>query len=165
LRLRLFLGFLFVVGIVGAVSFLFSKLVITTDKSVEPFLFWKEGKRELRKGDYVLVKGKGLGEGKLFTKRVMCMEGDEVKRSGIFYYCCSENGSCVFMHPAFLETPKRRKLEPWNPCGGNLLTSECKVRLKEGEYYLGSFVTEGYDSRYLGPFREEEIITVLKPIF
>lgn len=165
MKIRILTFLLLVILSVSGANFLLSKLVIATDKSVKPFLFWKEkGKKIIDRGDYVLVKGKGLGEGKLFTKKVLCKAGDRVKKVGLSYYCCVEGNKCIYLHSAYLETPKGKKLTIWNPCGGDAKTSKCEVEIKEGEYYLGNSVPLGYDSRYLGLFKQEEILAVLKPI-
>ncbi len=164
--MRLFFLFLVLVIVFVGVSFLFSRIVIVTDKSVDYRIFWKEGRRSIEKGDYVIVRGKGLGSGKILTKKVLCISGEKVLREGLFYYCCSDN-KCEFLHSAVLKTPRGRELIPWDTCRTErekVLTSKCEMEIPEGYYYLGSSVREGYDSRYQGLFSEDEIIEVVRPL-
>jgi len=157
-------GILFFFLLTGLQS-LFSKVVITLDKST-PFTFYLKNKeRKLEELSFVLVRGKKntFAEGKLLTKQVLCAYPKTLKKEGMDFYCCS--GVCRHLHTAMKKTPKGTKLIPFNPCGGNPYTSKCEVKIPEGKYYLGTNVPDGYDSRYMGFFDKKDVLAVLTPIF
>jgi len=158
----------FVLVAVVSVDRSFSRLVITTDDST-PFTFFWKSERQFEKGDYVMVKGKAgtLAEGKFLTKQVLCVPGEVLYKKGTSFYCCSDEslGKCEFLHVAVEKTPKGRKLFPFNPCGGDAYRSSCVVVVPGEKFYLGTGVPSGYDSRYVGFFKKDEVLTRLEPIF
>lgn len=162
---EILVGFILTGLVIGFSSLFFSRLVITLDDSTPYKLYWKSGS-SFGKGDYVLVRAKGLAvsKGEFMTKRVLCVGGERVKRAGVDgreFYCCDENGSCVFLHRAKDKTPSGKRLEVYRICEA----IPCEVRLSEDEVYLGTSHPDGYDSRYLGPFKKDEIIVKLTPLF
>ncbi|MEM1660986.1 MAG: hypothetical protein QXR17_07620, partial [Candidatus Bathyarchaeia archaeon] len=67
----------------------------------------------------------------------------------------------VFLHRAKDKTPSGKRLEVYRICEA----IPCEERLNENEVYLGTSHPDGYDSRYLGPFKKDEIIVKLTPLF
>jgi len=160
----------------------FSRLVLTLDSSTPYHVYLKESiVREPVKGDYVVVRGKKgtFAEGKLLTKQVLCTDKEYLKKSGMFYYCCEdERGEkCELMHVAVDKTPKGTRLKLFNPCSlangpfGELkwanddIRSKCIVKIPDGHFYLGTKVPTGYDSRYQGYWKKDEILWVVRPVF
>lgn len=164
---EILVGFILIGLVIGFSSWFFPRLVITLDDSTPYRLYWRSGKDYFSKGDYVLVRAKGLAvsKGEFMTKRVLCVGGERVKRAGVDgreFYCCDEKGgNCVFLHRAKDRTSSGRRLEVYKICEA----IPCEARLNEDEVYLGTSHPDGYDSRYLGPFKRDEIIAVLRPIF
>ena len=162
---RLIAGLVFVFFLLAGLQSLFSKVVITLDKST-PFTFYLKNKeRKLEEVSFVLVRGKKntFAEGKLLTKQVLCAYPKTLKKEGMSFYCC--DGVCRYLHTAMKKTPKGTKLIPFNPCEGDPYTSKCEVKIPEGKYYLGTNVPDGYDSRYMGFFDEKDVLAVLTPLF
>lgn len=161
---RLMVGLVSVFFLLTGLQSLFSRLVITLDKST-PFTFYWKSEKELENDVYVLVRGKRgtFAEGKVLTKRVLCAYPQTLKKEGMDFYCCS--AVCRHLHTAMKKTPKGTKLVPFNPCGGDPYTSKCEVKIPEGKYYLGTNVPDGYDSRYMGFFDKKNVLAVLTPLF
>jgi len=172
-------GFVFYLWFMGKV---FSRLVLTLDSSTPYHLYLKEEvKREPVKGDYVVVRGKTgtFAEGKLVTKRGLCTDKEYLKKSGMFYYCCkdAEGKRCSLMHVAMDRTPKGKRLKLFNPCSSMEVVngtsewtnddvySKCIVKIPEGFVYLGTSVPTGYDSRYVGFWKKDEVLWIVKPVF
>ena len=150
--------------IISLINFVLARLVWVRGESVKYFLFLREERKELKKGDYVLVKGKPgtYAEGKILTKKVMCLYPYRLKKEGLSFYCCSVL-ECEYLHTAQRKSLKGKDLYIFHPCRNG--EESCIVEIPEGKYYLGTDVPIGYDSRYMGFFDRAEIISVLFPLF
>jgi len=166
---RLAVAFSAMVVIFLMVSYVTGKVVIAWGESTKYLLFWKIGEHP-EKGDYVVVatpKEDKFAKGKVITKQVVCSEGDELKITGLHYYCCSREDSglkkCVYLGRAKLRSRKGESVKPFNPCG----THHCVVKVPPGKFFVVNHHPDSYDSRYYGfvsfdgPYK---ILYVVRPL-
>ncbi len=122
---------------VTGLSWLYSHLVVVTSPSLLHRFYWKDIGNPM-KGEYVLfqlthplLKG---GQARL-TKRVACVEGEELTREGRAFYC---NG-------VYLGTAKTESL-----MGEALPLFEFSGRIPQGKFFVSGETVDSFDSRYWG---------------
>jgi len=147
---------------------LFSRVVFSFGRST-PYYFFLKVEKEPELWDYVVVKtppSDPFAKGRLITKRVSCTPGMYLRISGLDYYCCEKPKgweTCVYLGKAKTKSRKGISVKPFNPCGES--SQICEVRIPENTYFLVNDHPDSYDSRYLGFFDRNKIVSVVKPIF
>ena len=124
-----------------------SNVVYAFTESVPVRVLWKTPNQPAQKGDYALAPAAHLyiPENMTFlTKRVLCVAGDELRFDGRNWYC---NG--VLLNSVKPATKTGLPLEPFQWSGGVI---------PEGSVFLGSSHPDGFDSRYLGLFKTNEVV-------
>ncbi|MFN4245749.1 MAG: S26 family signal peptidase [Brevinematia bacterium] len=160
--------FLLMICSILLAKFLLGKVVVSYGKSVPHNVFLKS-KEPFRLYDYVLVKTSEkdpFTKGRILTKKITCTEGMALKVVNLDYYCCNSPDSsfekCVYLGKAKLFSKKGERVTPFNPCNS---TNTCIYVIPEGAYFLSTEHPDSYDSRYLGFFGKEDIISKIVPLF
>ncbi len=141
----------FLIAVIS-ISHALSEVVINSTPSVKAHVLRKAPDRKIVKGDYVMVpiSSAYLPRGyDTLTKHVLCAEGDVLSFKRGAFYC---NGK-------YLHRPKMQSIS------GAPLTRFAWEEgiIPKGLVYAGSSHPDGFDSRYLGLFRLEDL-TRLEPI-
>jgi len=170
-RKRAFVAFLFLVSVFFLLSYIFDRVVVTWGESV-PYRVFLKSSALPSKGDYVALetpKNDKFAQGKIITKRVVCVGGEVLKINQLHYYCCKSKTDdlheCAYLGKAKLYSKTGEPVTPFNPCG---VSSTCVVRIPNGKYFVANEHVDSYDSRYFGFVGQNstyKILYTMRPFF
>jgi type IV secretory pathway protease TraF len=159
--------------LVATVAILGKNLIYSFSDSVGAHLFWRTQCKAsfdrwdiielpLKENDYKYVQASKKGNSKMI-KLVGCLGGEKIVRTGKTYSCVSPDGSSVDLGEVKFASKSGVPITPFNY---NPNEPRSEYTLGEKEFLpVGKPHPDSYDGRYLGPFKNSEVVGCATAIF